>query len=539
MNFKENGVLIRLGASILAIIFLNIIMVHQINASESGELLSSFTFYLILILQIIIGAIAIFSVTIPLKKTMRMLDVLLNGDLDDDFKSSIQDEFGIIAQYINDLQRKIKDRIVWYQNILDALPFPVSVTDMNMKWSFINKAVEEMINKKRDQVIGQPCNNWNTAACNTENCPLDRLKAGQSQSFLELYGLNLKAEAAYVHDASGVKIGMMEVLIDVTEIARVSDYMQNEINTLSKELVRMSKGDLTITPVPGEGDEYTHETRETMLILNNALLQTLDNLNEKLQQVNAASDQVSSGAQQMAQASQTLAQGASEQASNIEEVSSSMQEMNAMTRQNSATAKEALNLSKESRQTAEKSSASMNKLSDAIQRIKDSSDETSKIIKTIDEIAFQTNLLALNAAVEAARAGEAGKGFAVVAEEVRNLAMRSADAARETSEMIEAAIRNSDDGVNLNQEVTNSLQEMIVQVNKIEELVEDISAASEQQSEGIEQVTNAIEQMTSVTQQNSANSEETASVAEELTSQATVMKEMVAEFKLSNKLSHI
>ncbi len=533
MKLQKSGVLLRLGAGFISIIVINFFMIQQLKLTDAGELELSLGFYLLLALQVLIAGIVLFSIVKPLHKTISMLDTLLTGDLDDNFKTSSKDEFGLITQYINDLQEKIKERIVWYQNILDALPFPVSVTDMNMKWTFINKAVEDMINQKREQVLGKNCNNWNTAVCKTENCPLHRLKNGENQTLLELYGFNFSAEAAYVHDPAGKTIGMMEVLIDVTKSTRINNYLDNEIHTLSEDLIRMSQGDLTVEPVTEDGDEYTQKTREAILKLNNSLTQTIRNMAEKLEQVKAASDQVSSGAHQMAQASQSLAQGASEQASNIEEVSSSMQEMSAMTSQNTATAKAALDLSRESRNTAEKSSSSMEKLSEAIQRIKSSSDETFKIIKTIDEIAFQTNLLALNAAVEAARAGEAGKGFAVVAEEVRNLAMRSADAARETSDMIEAAINNSDDGVKLNLEVTESLQEMISQVNKIEELVDEIASASDQQKDGIDQVSNAMEQMSNVTQQNSANSEETASVAEELTSQAEVMKEMVSEFKIN------
>ncbi len=534
MKLEKSGVLLRLGAGFLSIILINFFMIQQLEPTETGEWELSLVFYLLLALQVLIAGIVLFSIVSPLKKTIAMLDTLLTGDLDDEFKSNNKDEFGLIARYINDLQDKIKERIVWYQNILDALPFPVSVTDMNMKWTFINKAVEDMISQKRDQVLGKSCNNWNTAACKTENCPLHRLQNGEKQTLLELYGFNFSAESAYVHDPKGKTIGMMEVLVDVTKSTRINNYLDHEINTLSEDLIRMSQGDLTVIPVTEDGDEYTKKTRESILKLNNSLTQTIRNMAEKLEQVKAASDQVSSGAHQMAQASQSLAQGASEQASNIEEVSSSMQEMSAMTSQNTATAKAALNLSRESRDTAEKSSSRMEKLSEAIQRIKSSSDETFKIIKTIDEIAFQTNLLALNAAVEAARAGEAGKGFAVVAEEVRNLAMRSADAARETSDMIEAAINNSDDGVKLNLEVTESLQEMINQVNKIEELVDEIASANEQQKDGIDQVSNAMEQMSNVTQQNSANSEETASVAEELTSQAEVMKEMVSEFKINS-----
>jgi methyl-accepting chemotaxis protein len=175
----------------------------------------------------------------------------------------------------------------------------------------------------------------------------------------------------------------------------------------------------------------------------------------------------------------------------------------------------------------------MQRLSEAIEKIKLSSDKTAKIVKTIDEIAFQTNLLALNAAVEAARAGDAGKGFAVVAEEVRSLAMRSAEAAKNTADMIDESVDNAENGVALNQEVLKNLQEINERATRVSEVIMEIAAASEQQNEGIRQISGGIEQMNQITQHNAANAEESASAAEELSGQAYEMQSMVANFKLS------
>jgi methyl-accepting chemotaxis protein len=207
--------------------------------------------------------------------------------------------------------------------------------------------------------------------------------------------------------------------------------------------------------------------------------------------------------------------------------------MSSMTKHNALNAREANNVAAAARDSAQKGVESMNRMSSAINQIKTSSDATARIVKTIDEIAFQTNLLALNAAVEAARAGDAGKGFAVVAEEVRNLAMRSAEAAKNTSNLIEESVKNSENGVAINSEVLNNFQEITERINKVSQVVAEIAAASDQQDQGISQVNKAVEQLNQLTQQNAANAEESASAAQEMSSQSEVMRRMVAGFKLS------
>ncbi|MBD3168605.1 MAG: chemotaxis protein [candidate division Zixibacteria bacterium] len=238
-------------------------------------------------------------------------------------------------------------------------------------------------------------------------------------------------------------------------------------------------------------------------------------------------EQVGSAANEVASASQSLAEGASEQASSLEETSSALEEMSGMTKQNADNANQANSLSNQAQTAAQKGSEAMQQMSDAINQIKASSDETAKIIKVIDEIAFQTNLLALNAAVEAARAGEAGKGFAVVAEEVRNLAMRSAEAAKNTSSLIEESQNNADNGVRVTEEFTNILTEISTSINKVSDLVGEVSAASNEQAQGINQVNTAVTQIDQVTQQNASNAEESASASEELSAQAAQMQEIV------------
>ncbi len=268
--------------------------------------------------------------------------------------------------------------------------------------------------------------------------------------------------------------------------------------------------------------------------IKNSLNTAVQNLDDTLASVAAAADQVAQAGAQISTTSQSLAQGSSEQASAIEEVSSSLQEMASMTKQNSDNAQQARRLSEGALHGATTGAESMGRLSEAIEKIKQSSDQTAKIVKTIDEIAFQTNLLALNAAVEAARAGDAGKGFAVVAEEVRNLAMRSAESARNTADLIEQAVKNAESGVAANQEVSQALGEINVQARKVSEVMGEIAAASEQQTIGIAQLTTAVGEMSGVTQQTAGNAEESSSVAEELSSQAQEVRALVGSFQLSS-----
>jgi methyl-accepting chemotaxis protein len=241
------------------------------------------------------------------------------------------------------------------------------------------------------------------------------------------------------------------------------------------------------------------------------------------------SEQVASASGQVSAASQSLAEGATEQAAGLEETSSSLEEMSSMTKQNADNAQQANTLAAEAKKAANNGSEAMGRMSSAIKEIQKSSDETAKIIKVIDEIAFQTNLLALNAAVEAARAGEAGKGFAVVAEEVRNLAMRSAEAAKNTANMIEESVKNSKNGVDIATEVGKVLEEIVQSIGKTTDLVGEIAAASSEQAQGIDQVNTAVGQMDKVTQQNAANAEESASASEELSAQAEQMNQIVQD----------
>ena len=240
--------------------------------------------------------------------------------------------------------------------------------------------------------------------------------------------------------------------------------------------------------------------------------------------LSAASEQVAVASSQVASASQSLAEGASEQASAMEETSFSLDEISSMTRQNADNAAQAKALMSEARQIVDKVDRQMQNMVLSIQDVARSSEETGKIIKTIDEIAFQTNLLALNAAVEAARAGEAGAGFAVVADEVRSLALRAAQAAKNTSDLIENTIVTVKTSRDLTRQTQSAFNENREITNRVGQLVDEIAAASSEQAQGIGQIGKAVAQMDKVVQRTAANAEESASASEEMNAQAEQMK---------------
>jgi methyl-accepting chemotaxis protein len=261
-------------------------------------------------------------------------------------------------------------------------------------------------------------------------------------------------------------------------------------------------------------------------------LRLLKPINRVVTGITEAAHQVGSASVQVSESSQHLAEGASEQAASLEETSSSLEEMSSMARQSSDNAGQARAMMSEAKGVVERANNQMTQLTEAIGEITKSSEETAKIIKTIDEISFQTNLLALNAAVEAARAGEAGAGFAVVADEVRNLALRAAEAAKNTSTLIEKTIKAVKNGNEITVATQSAFRANAEISGKIGQLVDEIATASEEQAHGITQVSTAVSQMDRVTQQTAASAEESASAAEELNAQAQQMRGYVEELAM-------
>lgn len=292
---------------------------------------------------------------------------------------------------------------------------------------------------------------------------------------------------------------------------------------------KIAAGDLNVAVHLGTQDEVG--------MLAHAFSSMAENVNRTMSNINEAAEQVAAGAHQIAASGQALSQGSAEQASSIEEITASMAQVASQTKQNALNAGQANELAIVAKEQALQGNNQMQEMVSAMTEINDSSTNISKIIKVIDEIAFQTNILALNAAVEAARAGQHGKGFAVVAEEVRNLAARSANAAKETTTMIEGSIKKVETGTKIANQTAGALDSIVDGVAKAAALVGDIATASHEQATAISQINQAINQVSQVVQTNSATAEESAAASEELSGQAEVLKENVRKFKLKQTSS--
>lgn len=313
------------------------------------------------------------------------------------------------------------------------------------------------------------------------------------------------------------EIGQMARSMDA-----LADSLQNEI---TDSLQRLANGDLTFEVTP----------RDEQDLLRGALAKLGSDLSHLVSNIQAAGHELAAGSDQVSNASQELSQRATTSAASLQELTSSMTQLAAQTKLNAENAEQANQISSAAKTAAEKGNDRMQEMVSAMREINEAGQDINKIIKVIDEIAFQTNLLALNAAVEAARAGQHGKGFAVVAEEVRNLAARSAKAAKETADLIEGSVQKAESGAGIADTTAEALKEIVVSISQATELVAEIAVASKKQTQGITEISKGLDQIDGVIQMNTASAEEGAATAEQLSSQSDQLHYMLERFQVKKQ----
>ncbi len=324
-------------------------------------------------------------------------------------------------------------------------------------------------------------------------------------------------------------IGNDEIGSLADSIRTSMSFISNYITDIDRAMGEMAKGNFDLAPSqPFLGDFKHIEESITKFILE---------MSHSLSQINTAAEQVSGGSDQVSDGAQQLAQGATEQASSVQQLSASISEISEQVRENALSSERANEMAQQASTAISNSNLHMQKLMEAMNDIHAKSSEISKIIKTIEDIAFQTNILALNAAVEAARAGAAGKGFAVVADEVRNLAGKSAEAAQNTTKLIEDSVTSVNEGVKLAEITALDLQSVVKDSDATSQIISEITGATREQSKALEQITMGIDQISAVVQTNSATSEQSAAASEELSGQATILKQIVSKFKIKKVAS--
>jgi len=341
----------------------------------------------------------------------------------------------------------------------------------------------------------------------------DKIKNGE-------LGLS-KSSTSTIDVKSADEVGVMARTLEQAYVQ-----LKGYIGEIQSKMDSLAHGDLSSECMyPFEGD---------FTLIKESINNIVQNLNNTMSEINSSTKQVSTGSKQIADGAQALAQGSTEQAASVQELSASISEIATQTKENAEKAERAASLANSIMQNAEKGSRQMGEMNNAVKEINQASQSISKVIKVIDDIAFQTNILALNAAVEAARAGQHGKGFAVVAEEVRNLAGKSAEAARDTGGLISNSMEKAELGARIAEETAASLADIVEGINESTTLVGEIALSSEVQSTGIAQINTGIDQVAQVVQQNSATAQESAAASEEMSGQSTMLEQLIAQFKLKD-----
>jgi methyl-accepting chemotaxis protein len=432
------------------------------------------------------------SITVPIRRVCHMMREIRSGHLSHRLAIDSRDEVGDLARAMDEFAAALQGRTL-------ALIDRLSRGDLDVQIEAVDSEdeVAPVLRRIVASLRALVQETRTLAAAGREGRLMERANAGQ-------------LEGAYRDIVEGINAALDAVVLPIDEASRILD--------------RVAKRDLTV--------RMSGEYRGDYDRIKQSLNQALDNLEVALSETLLTAEQVGQAADQVTAESEHLAQGSSEQAASLHQVSSSLDRMASMATQSANQAREAQTVSTRTGDITERGVQEMRRLSDAIEEIKRSTDSTARIVRTIDEIAFQTNLLALNAAVEAARAGESGRGFAVVADEVRALALRSAEAAKNTAELIETSVRTADEGVAINRDVLARLSEITDGVSRMRGAMEQIVASGEAQRADVDQISAAMQSANHVTQATAASAQESASMALELAGQTRRLRDLVGGFAL-------
>lgn len=429
--------------------------------------------------------------------------------------------------------------------MMRQMPLNVMLCDHELRLTYMNetsrntlRSLEHSLPRKVDEMLGQTIDIFHKKPEHQRRLLADPRRFLPMEAEIKLGGEDVRLRADGIWDKSGGLVGLMATWTVITEqkkLARENAEAQERERAAAADLRDKVEQLLQVTDAAGQGDltvlvPFTGE--DSMGQLADGLQNMLDRMAGSLREIDSGANEIDVGASQVAMASQSLAEGSTEQAAQLQTITQQLDEMTKSTRENARRATEASKSSAESQAATSRGLSEMDVLADAMKGIRESASRVSDIIGVINEIAFQTNLLALNAAVEAARAGDAGRGFAVVAEEVRNLAGRSAQAARNTTQMIEEAGKRAQHGVEIAARVGHALQAIAESARQVDLALGAIAQASREQAEGVKQISSGVTQLDQVTQQTAGNAEELAAAAEETSSQVAAVRDLVAQFQL-------